>query len=547
MKKLLSLVCVLALLVSTLPLTFAMADESEEPVVITYFRPELERNSVAYYSDTLWVQELEKRLNIKLEFKGPLSSEDYNTAVNAMLVSGDYPDLLYFDWTQYTGGAIAGVEDGVIVPVSEIPEYKEKVPNWFDVVESNPEIRRAVTQDDGSVVTFCHWEPDMARSAYWGYAIRKDWLDRLGLEVPTTVDECYEVLKAFKEKDANSNGDPNDEIPFSCCNWWGTAHPGMDTLGAAFSLKVNVMYREPTADKVTYWTEYNDGANFKAYVETLRKWYGEGLIDEEVVSQKYDPWVAKITSDKVGMFFCFPDSVADWEASIKQSITDGGYGTPDDVAIYGLVPLKGIDGVPYTYDNDNAMVNYAGANQPTVITTAAVENGYIDKCLELLNYLYSEEGSELNNWGVKGVSFIRNEDGTHSWTEAVTNDPDYPMADAVFKYALPTMGGWPKAMSYEAWGSMNLVAPDQIVTHQNYAKSDTSLDLPTFALNAEETEVYNRVITDVNTAVSETYLAVVIGQKPVEELDNLLKQVDAMGIQDAIDAYQSAYERYLAH
>lgn len=541
MKKVLSFLCALAMLASLV--SFAVA---EEPVEITYFRQELNRNAAAYYSETAWFQELENRLNIKLTILGPASSDDYNTAVNAMLVSGEYPDLLYFDWTQYSGGAMAGVEDGVIVPISEIPEYKEKVPNWFKVIEENDEVRRAVTQDDGSIVTFCHWEPNIARSAYWGHAIRKDWLDRLGLAVPTTVDEAYAVLKAFKEQDANGNGDPNDEIPFSCCNWWGTAHPGFDTLAAAFSLKVNVMYRDPQAGKITYWTEYNNGENFKAYVETMRKWYEEGLIDEEFVSQKYDGWTAKITGDKVGMFFCFPDSVGSWEDSIKQTLKDNAYGNPDDVCIYGLVPLKGIDGVPYTYDNDNAMVSFAGANQPTVITTAAVKNGHIEKCLELLNYLYSEEGSELNNWGVEGVSYTKDADGTHHWTEAVTNDPDYGMADAVFKYALPTLGGWPKAMSYEAWGSMNLVVPDQITTHKNYALSDTSLDIPSFALNAEEQETYSRIITDVNTAVSEVYLSVITGKKDVAELDALLAQVKSMGIGDAVAAYQSAYDRYMS-
>jgi len=541
MKKVLSFLCALAMLASLV--SFAVA---EEPVEITYFRQELNRNAAAYYSETAWFQELENRLNIKLTILGPASSDDYNTAVNAMLVSGEYPDLLYFDWTQYSGGAMAGVEDGVIVPISEIPEYKEKVPNWFKVIEENDEVRRAVTQDDGSIVTFCHWEPNIARSAYWGYAIRKDWLDRLGLEVPTTIDEAYEVLKAFKEQDANGNGDPNDEIPFSCCNWWGTAHPGFDTLAAAFSLKVNVMYRDPQTGKIAYWTEYNNGENFKSYVETMRKWYEEGLIDEEFVSQKYDGWTAKITGDKAGMFFCFPDSVQGWEDSIKQTLKDNNYSNPDDVCIYGLVPLKGIDGVPYTYDNDNAMVSFAGANQPTVITTAAVKNGHIDKCLELLNYLYSEEGSELNNWGVEGVSYTKDADGTHHWTEAVTNDPDYGMGDAVFKYALPTLGGWPKAMSYESWGSMNLVVPDQIQTHKNYALSDTSLDIPSFALNAEEQETYSRIITDVNTAVSEVYLSVITGKKDVSELDTLLSQVKSMGIEDAVAAYQSAYDRYMS-
>ena len=541
MKRLISLLCVLALVAIIVPT--AVADE--EPIVITYYREELNRNAVASYNDTEWVKELERRLNIKLEIQGPGSSDDYNTAVNAMLTTKQYPDLLYYDWSQYSGGALAGVEDGVIVPISEIPEYKEKVPNWFNVLEEHPEVRRGVVQDDGSIVTFCHWEPNLARSAYWGYAIRKDWLDRLGLEVPVTVDDMYEVLKAFRDNDANGNGDPSDEIPFGCCNWWGTAHPGMDSLAAAFSLKVNTIYRDPQNDTMTYWTEYNNGENFKAYVETMTKWYQEGLIDADAITQKYDAWAARVTGDKVGAFFCFPDNVASWEDGIRQTLKDQGYGNPDDVCIYGLVPLTGIDGVPYNYDNDNALVGYVGSCQPTVITTAAVENGHIDKCLELINYLYSEEGSELINWGVEGVSYTKDADGNHVWTEAVTNDPDYSMSDAVFKYALPTYGSWPKAMSYEAWGSMNLVVPDQVTTHKNYAAGDAGLDRPGFTLNMEEQEATD-VLTEINTAVSEVYMNVIIGNKPIEALDDLLNQVKSMGIQNVIDAYQSAYARYLS-
>ena len=543
MRRLLALFCALALCIGVVP--FSVLAE-EEVITITYARQELNRNSIAYYSEALWFQELEKRLNVKIQILGPASSDDYNTYINAMLTTGEYPDMMFYNWdANYSGGTLAGVEDGVIVPISEIPEYKALVPNWFKVIEENPAVRRAVTQDDGSVVSFCHWEPNIARSAYWGYAIRKDWLDRLNLEVPTTLDELYQVLTAFKEQDANGNGDPNDEIPLSCCNWWGTAHPGMDTMAAAFSAKVNVMYSDPQTQKVTYWTEYNDGKNFKDYVTTMRKWYAEGLIDQEYVTQKFDQWAAKITGDKVGMFFCFPDNVRDWENSIKQTMIDNGYGNPDDVMIHGLVPIMGVDNAPYTADYDNAMVNFAGANQPTVITTSAIKNGTIEKCLEIINYLYSEEGSELINWGVEGVSFTRNPDGTHAWTDLVTKDPDYGQADAVFKYALPTQGSWPKAMSYEAWGSMNLVAPNQIVTHQNYAKGDTSLDLPSFALNYEEQEAYGAVMTDINTAISEVYLPVIMGMKPVEDLDKLLEQIDRMGIQQAIDAYQSAYDRYL--
>lgn len=73
MKKLLTLVLAFLLIASVVPLA-SLAEQAEEPIEITYFRPELSRNSVAYYADTAWVQELEKRLNIKLTILGPASA-----------------------------------------------------------------------------------------------------------------------------------------------------------------------------------------------------------------------------------------------------------------------------------------------------------------------------------------------------------------------------------------------------------------------------------------------------------------------------------------
>ena len=84
MKRLIALLCALSLVMFAIPMA-AQADE--EPITITYYREELNRNAVATYNETAWVQELEKRLNIKLEILGPASSDDYNTAVNAMLTS----------------------------------------------------------------------------------------------------------------------------------------------------------------------------------------------------------------------------------------------------------------------------------------------------------------------------------------------------------------------------------------------------------------------------------------------------------------------------
>lgn len=88
-----------------------------------------------------------------------------------------------------------------------------------------------LTYPDGNIYSFMSSVYTQHKSWTIGVQfINKDWLDRVGKDIPTNLDEYYEVLKAFKEMDANGNGDPNDEIPLAtakiisrpaCFSLWG--------------------------------------------------------------------------------------------------------------------------------------------------------------------------------------------------------------------------------------------------------------------------------------------------------------------------------------
>lgn len=541
MKKLVSLVLAIMLVLAAVPF---MASAEGEPEVITWFRNDLDRTAITHFDDTLWIKEIEKRLNIDLQFQ-TAPSADYYTVANAMLMSGDYPDIIKYDWNgQYNGGLQAAVEDGIIIAFDD---YKEWMPNWFGIIESRENVRKGIVQSDGKVYCASHWDLDTRRNAYCGYSIRKDWLDRLNLAVPTTIDELYEVLKAFKEQDANGNGDPNDEIPWSACNWWGSAHPGVDDLAAAWGLKCNTMYHDPKNDCITFWTEYEGGEPFKQYVLTMAKWYAEGLLDEDYLTDKYDDWAAKITSDRAGCFFCFPDNIASWEESIKLSIADAGYADPEAVCIYGMVQMKGPDGVPYSYDHDNARNGIAGISQGAFVSTAAVEKGeeHLKKVFEFLDFCESEEGSDIVNWGVKDETYVVNEDGSYSFTDLIWKDADgYQPAEAVFKYAMPTLGDFPKMMTFEAWAAMNLTTEHQAQALAAYGEGIYDLNPKYDTLTAEEKEAYDEVFTDITTRVSEVVENVIRGKGTEADLDALIAQIKDMGIGRALEGYNAAYARF---
>lgn len=505
--------------------------KEEAPTKVTWFRSGIDRKLVQNWSDTLWIKELEEKMNVDIEFQGPKSGDDYNQAASIMLASGTLTDIFSYDWNRYDGGLAAAIDDGIVVNVGE--KYRDKMPTWFALLDENDHIRRAVTLDDGTSALFCHVEYNMKRGAYNGLGIRADWLAKLNLPVPTTIDELYNTMVAFRDDDPNENGE-TDEIPFSDNGGW---LPSIRCLVAMWGLQYQEIQLDPSnSDKITYWTLVNDGESFIDCVTTLNKWYEEKLIDPEFSSQDGDALNAKITSDLVGITHAFPTEYATWNEALRQTIPEASF--------EGLVPIVGPAGKPYGWNN--AHVRPAASNEGAVITTQAEKDGSIDACLRLIDFMYTDEGSTIINWGKEGISYIIDSDGKKSWSDEVANDPEFGLIDKVWEYALPTYGGWPKVMSYDAWASIELTVPESLEAHENYWKADTGILTPPLILSSSESKEYATIMNDVNTAIEENFIKFIIGTRPLSEAPDFIKECKDMRIEEAMSMYQAAYDRYMS-
>jgi putative aldouronate transport system substrate-binding protein len=378
-------------------------------------------------------------------------------------------------------------------------------------------------------------EEDTHRYAYDGVGVRQDWLDRLGLKAPTTVDELYNVLKAFKTRDANGNGDPNDEIAFSSSN----SLRGLDWLIAPWGLKFEMFYSDPhNPGKLTYWTEYKGGQAFTDCMTTLARWYQEGLFEPDWLTQTEDQRNSKILNDKTGMVHMWTANYEVWRDTIRQLKT----GNVDNVRFYGMAPLVGVEGTAYSYINN--FKGGASAASGTVITKAAEKAGKMDAALRLLDYMYSPAGTELISFGVKGVTFTEDASGQKHWGDQVTKSST-PLYDKLFEHCLAGYGDWPRVMNVEVFKMVEINDPDTVVAFDNYGKGSWDLLVPTFQLTANESAEYNAIMNDVQTAVREVYVGVLSGKRNPSEIPALLRQVKSMGIDRATQIYQGAYDRYL--
>ncbi len=230
------------------------------------------------------------------ELLGWNSGKDYYQKLNLRIAAGKLPDL-FLPWQ---GIEYEMAKQGALAELSEL--LPEHAPNVWKMVPENVWNAVRANSPDGQSIYFI---PKVYAAAYCNGFIRQDWLDRVGMEMPTTIEEYEAVLRAFKVQDANGNDDPNDEIPTSGrenARW-------MDHLFAPFSV---AMY-EGFPD----WDIYDGKLQYagvqpemKAALAWIRKLYQEGLLDQETFLNTSKAWTAKNSNDQVGSYYHGPQ----WQA-----------------------------------------------------------------------------------------------------------------------------------------------------------------------------------------------------------------------------------------
>ncbi len=142
-----------------------------------------------------------------------------------------------------------------------------------------------------------------------GWEINTRWLKNVGMELPETIDDLYEVLKAFRDQDANGNGDPNDEIPYSFVKI--DANNKVGERGVTQWMNAFGMINDG-ANKAEHYIMAEDGKiiftpldqRFYDMLVYLNKLYSENLIDKDSFVQEVTDQYAKATSDKIGFATC---------------------------------------------------------------------------------------------------------------------------------------------------------------------------------------------------------------------------------------------------
>lgn len=504
----------------------ASSSVSKDPVKVTLWTP-MNANAKAVVkslNELPMVQEWAKKTNVTFDFQHSSGNtpQDDVQQYGVMVASNNLPDSMLWNWNSVQGGTSKMFKDGTIVKLNDLIE--KNAPNLKKILDSNPAIAKQVKADNGDIYVMPHLKVGQygQYKTFSGMVIRQDWLDELGLKSPETIDEWETVLRAFKEKKGAIPFTLNKSYPLSFADFAGAyGVAGMSTIANASSFYID-------NGKVKFGPTQPE---FKQYLTTMQKWYKEGLIDPDFASNDSKTMDAKVTSGKAGAFYGF----------IGGSI--GTY-TP---ALQKTDPKAKLAAVQYPVLKKGDEPKFVQASWEydqigTVITSA---NKHAAETVKALDYLYSEEGAMLKNFGIEGQTYTK-ADGQPKYTDLILKNPDnLPISQAMAKYFIANYGF--SGLDDDRYNDQYYQLPAQkeaVKLYAKYANNAYKVMLPQVVLSTDEAKESAKILNDVSTLLTEQITKVVMGTAKVEDYDKTIELVNKMNISRAVEIYQAATDRY---
>lgn len=309
-----------------------------------------------------------ERFGIRFELEEVIGGDDnFKTILNTKLAADtNVPDVIRFDLDISALNQL--YDSGKVLNLSD---YADSMPDVVATFEEIPSLVQGNCTADGDILRIPSIAYNIQHVSNWAN-IRRDWLDELGLEAPTTTEEFREVLRAFQENDMNGNN-KKDEV-------YAANYEAMNiVLSPAFGVKgmteaTDSWYVDENGK--VYCSMLTDEA--KAYVEYVASMFAEGLFWVDGFTDNGSQSMIMVNENRrAGKFGAYWDSLLD-------NIDANAYGRPDEYN--PMLPLS--DG---THDAQIMVQNYLG--QTSVFLTKDCPAP--ERVLAFYNWCYSKEAATI--------------------------------------------------------------------------------------------------------------------------------------------------------
>lgn len=458
------------------------------------------------------MREVQERTNVFFDVKWVTSTVE-SEQFDLMMAGGDYCDIINA-MNYYSTGIEGAIEDGVILNI--YPFLEEGAPTYWKHLTSDVSTLMSFLTNSGYIGTLgIFYEGNQQNTQTRGLVLNGDWIEEFGMEIPSTYEEYYQYLvQANKQHNAQAF----------------IANDGLEeSLLAGFNIRDDMIVVD---GKVKYgYTE--DG--MYDYVKLVSQWYSEGIIDTDFY-------------DGMDMGTILPGfsslELSSWPGTADAMVYINDF-TDEGVTINcvgAAFPKQSADSEVHVYDECSNVRD----NDSWAFSTNCSEDD-VAILLGVVEYLFSDEGAFLFNYGLQGEAYELDENGNPQWTDLILNNPDgLNYNNAAFTYASTNSSYYfPAILNIEKgfyacgdaqWAAMELFS----------SSGDDSYTIPAaVSLNADESSEYSALAADVETYAQETIMKWIINNDLTRESWNTyVAACEGMGSSTMIQIYQAAYDRY---
>lgn len=480
---------------------------SEDPVTFTFFNI---FDGINFNPTWEVFKKASEITNVTLENSVSKSSADETAAYNLMVSSGELADFISYN--NLAELEKLGHSGGLLALNDLIDEY---APNIKEELEVNPQFRKIATSLDGQIFVIPKIQTiEIAEADF----IRKDWLEKLNIEVPQTVDELYDVLYAFRNDDPNGNGE-KDEVPFFSRQGNRSFNDVLNLWDAHEEFYVR-------DGKVTYGPMEDE---FEIAMRNAVKWYSEGIIDKEWFTRGPKGRDILLGENLGGYCNDWVGSNCDYNVKLKDSIPGFNFEY--------IIPVENQKGERKLHTTRSGVPGW-GISSTCKDPVAAIK--YCD-------FWFSDVGSKLINYGIEGVTYEEDKDGNIHYTKNIT-DTDKTVLYELRTYGVQYRIGMIQDFNYEkAWITDDALKADIELQEGGYVY------VPIPKLNGrlglkytEETEnEYSKLMADIEPYTKQMIQNWVLGIEDFEKTyPEYLEKLKDLGIERAIEINQEAFEIY---
>ena len=378
-------------------LTFYNADGQEDP-----------------WTDPV-AQALTEATGVKLKTDYPVSADDQKVAL--MIAEQNFPDMIYAK-----GDANSLIEAGALIDLTDLieeygPNIKKMYGEEFDKLKysvEDPSIYQLSSYSVGGTV----YRGSGTAQIQWAALKENDY------KQPKTLEEFEEMIKSYMAAHPETeDGMKTIGLTLSASDWhW------LITLGNPAGF---IAEGAPDNGQWLIGDDYSAmykfrSENVREYFRWLNRMYNEGVLDAEFATQTHEDYIAKIASGRVVALL---DTDWDYQDGEKVLKADGKLDKT-----YAPLPLT------MKADQKCPSLMYQGltTGQGVGITTACQDPV---AAIKFLDYICSDEGQVLVNWGIEGVNYQIDENGhryrTQEEIDASNSDKDYSKKTGVGFHAYP--------------------------------------------------------------------------------------------------------------